>query len=284
MKIEVITGPSTGSQFEFEKGEVTIGSSAQCDLIINDIGVAPFHAELTKREKELLIIAKEGEVKLGGKRVKEGEITPGEKLEIGNITLTVSTSAGKGLNKPLLMAAGGGLAVLFMLFVFLLPTGRSPVPGEDTSKPVVSEELLASYQRKLDIGKKEFSSLSPEEIANKVRKELKVGQSELDAISVDPKNIGDAFICFMRAKNYLSRLPAGDDSLKAEVERLIFQTRTLQDKYYQNLRFMAEKEIRVEKWKEAGEHLEMIKKVVVNPEDERYRYALKQLKQVKRRR
>ena len=88
--LKVLNGPNAGAQI-LVSGEVTMGTSIECDLILNDPHISPKHCQIKKGdEDEFEITPKEGLVFINGKKLEEatGKILVGEVLTIGSTHLT----------------------------------------------------------------------------------------------------------------------------------------------------------------------------------------------------
>ncbi|MFI0348118.1 MAG: type III secretion system inner membrane ring subunit SctD [Chthoniobacterales bacterium] len=88
--IKVLNGPNAGAQILVSK-EVSVGTSIDCDLILNDPHISALHCQLKKGDAdEFEIIPKEGVVFVNGKKLEEatGKLLLGEVLTIGSTHLT----------------------------------------------------------------------------------------------------------------------------------------------------------------------------------------------------
>ena len=88
--IKVLNGPNAGAQI-LVSGEVTVGTSVDCDLILNDPHICSIHCQIKKDEEESFdIIPKEGIVFINGKKVEAavGKLKLGDVLTLGSTHLT----------------------------------------------------------------------------------------------------------------------------------------------------------------------------------------------------
>ena len=87
--LKVLNGPNAGAQI-LVSGEVTMGTSIECDLILNDPHISPKHCQIKKGDTdEFEITPKEGLVFINGKKLEEatGKLLLGEVLTIGSTHL-----------------------------------------------------------------------------------------------------------------------------------------------------------------------------------------------------
>lgn len=88
--IKVLNGPNAGAQI-LVSGEVTVGTSVDCDLILNDPHICSVHCQIKKEEEESFdIIPKEGIIFINGKKVEAavGKLKLGDVLTLGSTHLT----------------------------------------------------------------------------------------------------------------------------------------------------------------------------------------------------
>jgi len=88
--IKVLNGPNAGAQI-LVSGEVSVGTSVDCDLILNDPHICSVHCQIKKGEEEAFdIIPKEGIVFINGKKLEEsvGKLKLGDVLTLGSTHLT----------------------------------------------------------------------------------------------------------------------------------------------------------------------------------------------------
>ncbi|MBM3856343.1 MAG: FHA domain-containing protein [Verrucomicrobia bacterium] len=88
--IKVLNGPNAGAQI-LVSGEVTVGTSVDCDLILNDPHICSVHCQIKKGEEESFdIVPKEGIVFINGKKLEEaaGKLKLGDVLTLGSTHLT----------------------------------------------------------------------------------------------------------------------------------------------------------------------------------------------------
>lgn len=88
--IKVLNGPNAGAQI-LVSGEVTVGTSVDCDLILNDPHICSVHCQIKKGEEEAFdIVPKEGIIFINGKKLEEavGKLKLGDVLTLGSTHLT----------------------------------------------------------------------------------------------------------------------------------------------------------------------------------------------------
>ncbi len=88
--IKVLNGPNAGAQL-LVSGEVIVGTSVDCDLILNDPHICSIHCDIKKGEEEAFdIIPKEGVVFINGKKLEEavGKLKLGDVLTLGSTHIT----------------------------------------------------------------------------------------------------------------------------------------------------------------------------------------------------
>lgn len=88
--IKVLNGPNAGAQI-LVSGEVTVGTSVDCDLVLNDPHICSTHCQIVKGEEEgFKIVPKEGIVFINGKKMEgaEGKLQLGDVLTLGSTHLT----------------------------------------------------------------------------------------------------------------------------------------------------------------------------------------------------
>ena len=95
--IKVLNGPNAGAQI-LVSGEVNVGTSVDCDLILNDPHICSVHCQIKKGEEENFeIIPKEGIVFINGKKVEASV----EKLNLGDVLTLGSTHLTGGPSEQL---------------------------------------------------------------------------------------------------------------------------------------------------------------------------------------
>lgn len=88
--IKVLNGPNAGAQILVSR-EVTVGTSVDCDLILNDPHICSVHCQIKKGEEDAFdIVPKEGIVFINGKKLEEalGKLKLGDVLTLGSTHLT----------------------------------------------------------------------------------------------------------------------------------------------------------------------------------------------------
>ena len=69
LKYKVLLGLHAGAEVALPPGEYIIGSHIDCDIVLNEEDVAPFHFKLRIKEDFIEIIPKDGEIYVQGKRI-----------------------------------------------------------------------------------------------------------------------------------------------------------------------------------------------------------------------
>lgn len=88
--IKVLNGPNAGAQI-LVSGEVTVGTSVDCDLILNDPHICSVHCQIKKGDEEAFdVVPQEGIIFINGKKVEEsvGKLKLGDVLTLGSTHLT----------------------------------------------------------------------------------------------------------------------------------------------------------------------------------------------------
>lgn len=88
--LKVLNGPNAGAQILVSK-DITIGTSIESDLILNDPHIAPTHCEIKKEQEEgFQVLIRDGVVFINGTQVieKENLLKLGDVLTLGSTHLT----------------------------------------------------------------------------------------------------------------------------------------------------------------------------------------------------
>jgi len=93
----VLRGVQAGSAIPLE-GLVTIGAGSDCDLVLNDPGIADLHLTLEQKGEKISLHALAA-VKLRGESEKRAELVAGDLLSLGEVILQIQ---GPSLSPPLL--------------------------------------------------------------------------------------------------------------------------------------------------------------------------------------
>ena len=95
--IKVLNGPNAGAQI-LVSGEVAVGTSIDCDLILNDPHICSLHCQIKKGDEDCFdITPKEGVVFINGKKIEERV----EKLKLGDVLTLGSTHLTGGPSEQL---------------------------------------------------------------------------------------------------------------------------------------------------------------------------------------
>lgn len=88
--LKVLNGPNAGAQILVSK-EITVGTSLDSDLILNDPHISPIHCQIKKGDEEgFKVMPREGVIFINGTQVKEAEnlLKLGDVLTLGSTHLT----------------------------------------------------------------------------------------------------------------------------------------------------------------------------------------------------
>jgi len=127
--LEIVDGPGTGQRYELRGEALGIGRHEDQDIRLPDNGVGRSHAMILRRG-ESWQIRDNGSVNgvmMGGERVTERVLRPGDEIRVGNTTLRYDTDRAGARPAPSITpsAAGGGPewvvpVVLLLVFVAAL--------------------------------------------------------------------------------------------------------------------------------------------------------------------
>ncbi len=92
LKLVVAEGNEKGEEYKLDRSAISIGRSNVNQIILTDTGVSLFHARITVEGRTCIITdlgAYEG-VKVNGKKVDVQVLSPGDKIQIGNVRFKVA--------------------------------------------------------------------------------------------------------------------------------------------------------------------------------------------------
>lgn len=98
LRLVVTEGPSKGAEFNLERRTTGVGRDPKNQVVIDSQSVSLFHASITSEPRGCTITnlgSLEG-VKLNGKNVDSALLSPGDRLQLGNVKLRVEASAASG--------------------------------------------------------------------------------------------------------------------------------------------------------------------------------------------
>ena len=120
----IVSGERRGEVFEFNKKLVTVGRDPGNDIVLPDKAVSSRHCEITIAGGSFYIADAESSngTWLNGREIKKTQLLPGDKIRVGDTTLSFSFSEGKTLCSAFRMGnlRSRKLAALVLLIVLVL--------------------------------------------------------------------------------------------------------------------------------------------------------------------
>ena len=92
LKLVVVEGNEKGEEYKLDRSAIGIGRSDVNQIVLTDSGVSLFHARITVEGTTCVITdlgAYEG-VKVNGKKVDTKVLSPGDKIQVGNVLFKVA--------------------------------------------------------------------------------------------------------------------------------------------------------------------------------------------------
>ncbi|PRP90598.1 Transcriptional regulatory protein QseF [Enhygromyxa salina] len=92
-RLLILSGELRGREVEIVKGEITLGRSRQCEVVLPDDSVSRVHAEI-RREQDRYRLLDRGSTAgtfLGGSRISDAFLRPGDELRLGQVELRFVT-------------------------------------------------------------------------------------------------------------------------------------------------------------------------------------------------
>lgn len=144
--IKVLNGPNAGAQL-LVSNKITVGTSVDCDLVLNDPHISALHCQIKRGAEEFLEIApKEGLVFINGHQVSEAtaQLSLGEVLTLGSTHLTAGPSQQlwPSVTIPEMQEVGG-----------------VPKPAETATDAVPTTEQQSGKEKEKPTKKRGFSPL-----------------------------------------------------------------------------------------------------------------------------
>lgn len=92
--LKILSGPHQGAEVALEDGEITAGSSLECDLILSDSMIAPTHIVIAVGNDEIAISPKADKVYINGKGIPQEtrQIEPFDCITIGSTHMVIGPS------------------------------------------------------------------------------------------------------------------------------------------------------------------------------------------------
>jgi hypothetical protein len=150
IELTIVEGPEEGGRYEFQQGEVILGSDFTCDLILVHPDVSPQHVRIVDEKDEIYIedLTGKEETKLNGAFVSREPLHNGDELQIGpyvfHITLEIdtaryeqgSTEHDEGFRERILRAAKRPpvLAVIILLGIMAIYWGTGFITSEESKQ------------------------------------------------------------------------------------------------------------------------------------------------------
>ena len=88
-RLVVLSGELRGRDIEVVKESITLGRSRQCDIVVPDESVSRVHAEIRREEDRYRLLDRESKAGtfLGGSRITDAFLRPGDELRLGQVEL-----------------------------------------------------------------------------------------------------------------------------------------------------------------------------------------------------
>lgn len=150
----------------------------------------------------------------------------------------------------------------------------------------IEPEVFASARGVIEeFGKNELGlaalAIDPATLADKAREALLQGKKMWDEREVRSENIFKAIRAYKECEWYLETIEPKPDFYRESVGAKADCERELQRRY-DDLRFLAERAVKLRDWKEADRQLKVIREMIPDPSDERYQSADKMMVDVGR--
>jgi two-component system, NtrC family, response regulator AtoC len=145
-------------------GEVTIGRSSSCDLVINHASVSRQHAMLRTSPLEIIDVGSRNGTSVRGTRLERGiptAIAVGEAIQVGEASILIQTSSGATDDKPLVERASEQTDSLDLLRAECARSARTRSPFAlvqleiDEGRPRDAHALLRELLRVSDVVRNE---------------------------------------------------------------------------------------------------------------------------------
>ncbi len=97
LKLVVMEGPSRGEEFKLDRDDIGIGRDPKNHIVLDGTGISHFHARIVISGKNVSITdlgSLEGVI-VNGKKTDTAAISPGSRVQIGNVRLRVDVDRAK---------------------------------------------------------------------------------------------------------------------------------------------------------------------------------------------
>jgi pSer/pThr/pTyr-binding forkhead associated (FHA) protein len=116
-KLSVMFGSSTESEHNLDKPEIRIGRSADCDIVVDNLGISRTHCTIVQEGADFVVVdgGSNNGTFVGGKRITRHILKHGDKIILGKHSLVFDANgqaAGGPANKK--KAAMGGEMTMFV--------------------------------------------------------------------------------------------------------------------------------------------------------------------------
>jgi adenylate cyclase len=147
----------TQQDYKFATGEVVIGRSPECQIVLKDFGISRTHAKVISDEDGVRIadLKSKNGTQVNGVPIVEAPLKDGDRILLGKFQLTFTkTLEGKVVldaDKPLSEEAGTIIRSVGELSKLLNDTGAAPVPADTKKPPVVDVQEIEKSNRILKV-------------------------------------------------------------------------------------------------------------------------------------
>jgi predicted component of type VI protein secretion system len=235
--LRIASGRARGRRFQFEGEEISIGRSAQCDLMLNDAGVSRSHALIRRQGAAWVLLdcgSANGTELNGAALVSPAPLRKGDRVRIGAVVFRFEPADGEGARGPLRLhlAAGAGLllaAAASATFVCGHARTREPaseppiawtptaLSGADDAAAPLGHEGAASADGGVATS---TAQRGPAAVPDPARAAYERGKRKLDERRIAPRNLYDAWSAFTEARRLLEGV-SPEPPLRADLTQLI---------------------------------------------------------------
>jgi adenylate cyclase len=147
----------TPQVYTFANGEVVIGRSPDCQIVLKDFGISRTHAKVIVDDDGVRIadLKSKNGTQVNGVPVVEAPLKDGDRILLGKFQLTFTkTLEGKVVldaDKPLSEEAGTIIRSVGELSKLLTDTGAAPVPADTKKAPTVDVQEIEKSNRILKV-------------------------------------------------------------------------------------------------------------------------------------
>jgi pSer/pThr/pTyr-binding forkhead associated (FHA) protein len=237
--LRIASGRGRGRRLRFEGEEISIGRSAESDLILNDAGVSRIHARIQRQGEGWMLLdcgSANGTQLNGAAVTSPARLRKGDLIRVGVAVFRFEPALQRA-RAPLRsgMAAAAGLVLVAAgSAAFLHGSGRrhEPAPGPSAAlawtpnAPGAADGLDAAAHpqetagRVADPGATANPATGPVAVPDSARAAYERGRRKLDERRIAPRNLYDAWSAFTESRRLLEGASA-EPPLRGELTRLI---------------------------------------------------------------